>query len=98
MKLSSGGAPVSLRVPKSYSCSPYTERLVRPLGVPPAAVQANPAQGKVSVLVSYTRPRRGSAMPKKPEIEKLRVLHDLHTQFEVPEAIRKTLESQLSAD
>ncbi len=37
-------------------------------------------------------------MPEKPEIEKLRVLHDLHTQFEVPEAIRKTLESQLSAD
>lgn len=37
-------------------------------------------------------------MPDKPEIEKLRVLHDLHTQFDVPEAIRKTLESQLSSD
>ena len=37
-------------------------------------------------------------MPEKPEIEKLRALHDLHTQFDVPEAIRKTLESQLSLD
>lgn len=37
-------------------------------------------------------------MPDKPEIEKLRVLHDLHTQFDVPEAIRKTLELQLSPD
>ena len=32
----------------------------------------------------------------KPEIEKLRVLHDLRTQFDVPEAIRNTLEAQLS--
>lgn len=37
-------------------------------------------------------------MPEKPEIEKLRVLHDLRTQFDVPEAIRKSLESQLSPD
>lgn len=37
-------------------------------------------------------------MPDKPEIEKLRVLHDLRTQFDVSEAIRKTLVSQLSAD
>jgi len=35
-------------------------------------------------------------MPEKPEIEKLRVLHDLNTQFEVPEALRGSLQSQLS--
>jgi hypothetical protein len=34
-------------------------------------------------------------MPEKPEIEKIRVLHDLHTQFDVPEAVRNTLHSQL---
>jgi len=34
-------------------------------------------------------------MPDKPEIEKMRVLHDLHTQFDVPEALRSTLHSQL---
>src|SRR5687767_9396215 len=37
-------------------------------------------------------------MPDKPEIEKLRVLHDPHTQFDVPEAVRRTLESQLSPE
>jgi hypothetical protein len=36
-------------------------------------------------------------MSEKPEIEKLRVLHDLHTQFDVPAAVRSMLQSQLSA-
>src|SRR4051812_19931106 len=35
-------------------------------------------------------------MSDKPEIEKLRVLHDLHNQFDVPDGLRQTLESQLS--
>ena len=34
-------------------------------------------------------------MPEKPEIEKMRVLHDLRTQFDVPEAVRNTLHAQL---
>jgi hypothetical protein len=37
-------------------------------------------------------------MTNKPEIERLQVLHDLQTHFDVPEAFRTTLESQLSAD
>jgi hypothetical protein len=37
-------------------------------------------------------------MSDKPEIEKLRVLHDLQVQFDVPDAMRTTLESQLSDD
>jgi len=36
-------------------------------------------------------------MPEKPEIEKIRILHDLHTQFDVPEAVRSTLQSQLTS-
>lgn len=35
-------------------------------------------------------------MPDKPQIEKIRVLHDLQTQFNVSDAIRSTLESQLN--
>lgn len=34
-------------------------------------------------------------MPEKPEIEKMRVLHGLYSQFDVPEALGNTLNSQL---
>lgn len=37
-------------------------------------------------------------MNDKPEIEKLRVLHELQNQFSVPDAVKKTLEAQLSND
>jgi len=37
-------------------------------------------------------------MPDKPEIEKLRVLHDLQNQFDVSDAIKSTLQTQLSAE
>jgi hypothetical protein len=37
-------------------------------------------------------------MSTKPEIERIQVLHDLQTHFEVPEAVRTTLESQLSTE
>lgn len=35
-------------------------------------------------------------MSQKPDIEKIRVLHDLRTQFDVPPALREELESQLA--
>jgi hypothetical protein len=36
-------------------------------------------------------------MPDKPEIEKLRVLHDLQNQFDVADSVKSILEAQLSA-
>src|SRR5882724_6540185 len=35
-------------------------------------------------------------LPDKPNIEKIKVFHDLNTQFDVPEAVRIALQSQLS--
>lgn len=37
-------------------------------------------------------------MPSRPQIERLRILHDLRVHFEVLPALRATLEAQLSAD